>query len=106
GTAALAVGAGGVGEERGPDRRMVRLPRDDRPAVVAAGHHLVDLLPGTKADVVDEEARARALEGEGERIAQPHREDAAREPAGLRVERIVGRRGAVLVEAQQLAERR
>src|SRR5574341_322970 len=59
------------------------------PSIIRSGHAVIDLLPGTFADVVDEHAARAWLEGEGEGVAQAQSPDRAIDAGRLVVERIV-----------------
>src|SRR5437016_6196913 len=79
-------------------------PLDVRPAVVRSHAAVVDFLPGTLPDVVDEHATGAALETEGEGIAQAERPDRAIVTGRGGEERIARRDRSGGVDAQDLAE--
>src|SRR5207249_3155917 len=71
------------------------------PAVVAAPHAAIDLLPGVLADVADVEQAGARVEGEAPGVAQAIAPDLGAD-AGLSDERVVAGDRAVRVDAQDL----
>src|SRR5207302_6173735 len=74
------------------------------PTVVRTGNAVVDFFPGGLANIIDEEAGRAWLKSEGEWIAEAKRPDGAIVPSGGIVKWIVGRDGAVGIDAQNLPE--
>src|SRR6185503_14718251 len=95
-----------VGVKRVLERRRVRGPLGDRPAVVGAADKLVHLLETRAAHVVDEDAAGSGMNVERERVAKPAREDRAVAAARLGGERVVAGDAPVLSHPQDLPRRR
>ena len=99
--------AGGDGRASGrparvAEARLRRGPPVDRPAVVAAADQQVDLVLLVGAVLGRVPAPVDGMDRDTLGIAVAEAEDGGR-PAGTRQDRVVGRNGAVAVEAQDLA---
>jgi hypothetical protein len=75
----------------------------DRPSVVLPRRYLVDLFPSVLAYLVDEHIGYTRLNVQAERLAQRKRPDSPAGTRGAIEEGVVGRDGAVAVDAQDLA---
>src|SRR5205814_335717 len=99
-TRAVRIGKEGLGELGMIGEVTFR----QRPSVVCPGLSAIDFFPSPLANVIDEDDSRAGLHLEGEWIAQAKCPDRPAQTSGRTVERIVGRNGAVAVEAEHLAE--
>src|SRR5207253_1312213 len=104
GVALVGASAVHVGEQRSAEGGVRGRPLGARPAIVGAGHALVDFLPGVLANVVDKHSPRAWLESKGERVAQSQRPNGAVRSRGRVEKRIVGGNAAVLVDPEHFAE--
>ena len=77
----------------------------NRPAVVPAPLHLVDLLPGIESHIVHEQPAGAGFETESVGIAKSQRPDRPAQASGRVHKRIVTRNGAVAIEPENFAQR-
>ena len=95
----------GVGVHRGSEIRIGRVTLVNRPAVIGAALHLVDLLPRIEAHIIDEQPAGARFESQRVGIAKSQRPDRPAQ-TGRRVhKRIVRRDRAVPIEPENLAQR-
>src|SRR5260370_38536495 len=69
------------------------------PAIIGAGNAIIDFLPATLADVVDENSTCSWLDCEGKGIPDPQRPNRPVLAGRRAVERIAGRNGPVRIDA-------
>ena len=104
GAASHVICAVAVEEDRASERWIARRTFGCRPAVVRTGDAIVDFFIGRLADIVNEEAARAWLKRKGERVAEAKRPDRAIVSGRAVVKGVVGRDGAVGIDAQHLPE--
>src|SRR5262245_49110656 len=74
------------------------------PAVIRAGHALVNLLPNTLTDIVDEQATGAGLHRKGEGIAQSKSPNGTIHARHQREKWVVGWNRSIRIEAQDFSQ--